>query len=199
MDGTSSPSPSSLNEKRGRDVSKKPERFMWSNVCRSSKSSSPQHHLEQGRQLPLSKLFVSGTKHQEEERPQTKRLRMTEVKSVDFKLQENINRSNSQDKVPSSSHKSTSPAADQPVAPHSHPLVPSGISDLHSEMAPDPKQEANQFSTPASKSLGCWTFNLRKRKRLPARRSVPSHPLPCQGIHFADWEEVDRLSCHKTS
>jgi hypothetical protein len=157
MDGKSvSSPPSSLLEKKEQTN----ERFMWSNVCKKSKSPQQQ---EQGKQLPLSKLFVSGTKHHVEDRQQTKRLRMTEITDLGLKLQENINQSNSQDNSRTShSHKSTPPV--DLSEPQTHQILQEDLQIFHPRL--DPKKETNQSSTTTAKSLGCWTFNIRKRKRL---------------------------------
>jgi hypothetical protein len=138
------------------------ERFMWSNVCKKSKQS-PQQDEKQ----PLSKLFVSGSINGEEKSPR----RLSDLTPTH--LQENVNQSNSQDNRTSPTEKLTtySPQSFSPDRPLD---VASIITEpLRQQLALKEVTEKNS----TEKSLGCWTFNPRKRKRFPCLST----------IHLNEW------------
>jgi hypothetical protein len=145
------------------------ERFMWSNVCKKTRLQSPKQEDKQ----PLSKLFASGSKFGEEKL--TRRLSSDLTPGTAPLLQENVDQSNSQDTAISATEKLAtnsssfssslippSPSRDPPPCRHEDAL------DEPPRRQPSLNQSSTILTTTLEKSLGCWTFNPRKRKRFKA-------------------------------
>jgi hypothetical protein len=144
------------------------ERFMWSNVCKKTRLQSPKQEDKQ----PLSKLFASGSKFGEEKL--TRRLSSDLTPGIAPLLQENVDQSNSQDTAISATEKLATNSSSSfsssliPPSPSRDPPRHEDALDEPPRRQPSLNQSSTILTTTLEKSLGCWTFNPRKRKRFKA-------------------------------